>query len=51
MDTYLDELDCEGGLADTSGTEDDDLVLPHPGVKRPRSCWDLTLETKERKLV
>ena len=31
---YLDELDCQGRLADTAGAEHDDLVLPHPGVSR-----------------
>ena len=31
---YLDELDCQGRLADTAGAEHDDLVLPHPRVSR-----------------
>ena len=34
LEPYLDELDCQGRLADTAGAVHDDLVLPHPRVSR-----------------
>jgi len=32
-EVVLDELDCEGGLADTTTTDDDDLVFSHSSAK------------------
>ena len=45
QELYLDELYCEGGLADPAAAEHHNLVLSHPRV-----CWPRCLTLNKKRL-